>query len=79
MKKTRKPTQEVYTRHELAERLHESADFMLAKSEELRNLGRPENVWMSWNSMNLAIVLEIGALCGAEYLPKELQENLNEN
>jgi len=49
---------------------------MLAKSEELRNLGRPENVWMSWNSMNLAIVLEIGALCGAEYLPKELQENL---
>ena len=75
----KKPVQEVYTRHELADRLNQTADFMLEKSKQLKELGREPRVWQSWLDMNLAIVLEIGALCGAEYLPKELQENLNEN
>ena len=75
----KKPVQEVYTRHELADRLNQTADFMLEKSEQLKELGREPRVWQSWLDMNLAIVLEIGALCGAEYLPKELQENLNES
>ena len=71
----KKPVQEVYTRHELADRLNQTADFMLEKSEQLKELGREPRVWQSWLDMNLAIVLTMAELCGSEYLPEDLADD----